>query len=200
MFKKNAFKGKGRSLADPVPARPPPPAAPPPAAPPSAGHATRQVSAPVEPPPGPDNRSTKVSVKQPSGSVTPNTDSDPSFYKLTGEDVKGLLVGERAKQEKTFADVRRPPKVQPLTANVKFQVLIEKNTINVEAKFQTSESLAALYTYLETEVFESVNSFEIRFMAKPIPRDARVTLASEKLCGPIMLTVVVSGKAKLKVH
>jgi hypothetical protein len=109
-----------------------------------------------------------------------------------------MLVGERTRQEKTFADVKKGPRVQPLVANVKFQILIDKTTVSVEAKFQTSESLAALYGYLEKEVFESVGSFEVRFMGKAIARDEAVTLASQKICGPIMLTVAVTGAAKLK--
>jgi uncharacterized membrane protein (DUF485 family) len=194
MFKKSAFKGKARSLAD---TPPPPPARPPPNASPSPSVSPRPPPAPAGPPPGPDNRGTKVTVIK-TGQPQPEGTFDPSLYKLTGGDVKGMFVGERTRQEKTFADVRKPVKVQPLVANVKFQIMLDKTTVNAEAKFQTSESLADLYGYLEKEVFKSVNSFELRFMNTPIPRDPSVTLASQKICGSIMLTVVVSGKATIK--
>jgi hypothetical protein len=139
-----------------------------------------------------------VTVKPTGAPAAPVADDDPSLYKLTGDDVRGLFVGERAKTERTFADANRPARAQPLVANIRFQIQVEGKTVSVEAKFQTAETLGAMYAYLEREVFESVPSFEIRFMNKPIPRDDSVTLASQKISGPIMLNVDVQGKAKLK--
>jgi hypothetical protein len=190
-FKKGSFKGKSRSLAD-IPA--PSPRAPPAAA---AAPAPPPPRPPPGPPPGPDNRGTRVVTP---ADAPPARADDPSLYKLTGDDVRGIFVGEHARTEKTFADVNRSPRAQSLVANVRFQILIDKKTVSVEAKFQTAEKLDALYAYLEREVFASVQSFEIRFLGKPIPRDGAVTMASQKICGPIMLNVAVQGKATLKVR
>jgi hypothetical protein len=187
-LEKSPFQGRSHVLADPSPERSPP------QRPSSVSALHPPPLALVRPPPGPDNRATKVTVVRPGA---PDANYDASLYKLTGADVQGMLAGERAR-EKTFADVRWPAKVQPLVATVKFQILIGQTTVNAEAKFQTSETLAALYTYLEKEVFDHVDSFELRFMAKVLPRDPAVTLASQQICGPIMLTVVVSGKATIK--
>jgi hypothetical protein len=111
-----------------------------------------------------------------------------------------MMVAERAKTEKTFANVNRPASAQPLVANVRFQISVDGKTVTIEAKFQTAETHLPLYTHLDREAFIFHTSFEIRFMGAPIPRDDSITLASHQISGSIMLNVAVQGRAKLKVR
>lgn len=189
---KSKFIGKPRSLADPSPPKPviapkrAEPVAPPP-------------PKPQEPLPTPDNRQVKTTVRDAGAPATPVPTTDADDYKLTGADIKGMSVGSKVKP-KTFADARPAARQQPLIANVKFVIQHGGKIINTEAKFQTCEKLSALYEFLEKDVFESVEKFEIRqtFPATVIPRDDSKALAAMKICGSVMLNVVVTGTATLK--
>lgn len=201
MFKKkSSFKGKGKTLNDPAPQKPPPKAV-------SSPPKSEPVNAPQKPlelagpPPGPDNRQTKISSRDAyKASDTLNQiKEDDDDYKLSKVDVKGMRVGADV-QPKTFADVNKPKsKPPPTTANIKFNILVKKQIYTVEAKFATSEPLENLYTYLEKEVFSSVSNLEIRnsYPQTVIPRDPNKPLASLKLRGQVMLQVSASD-AKLK--
>jgi hypothetical protein len=109
-----------------------------------------------------------------------------------------MSVGSQVKL-KTFADVQRPVRQQPLVASVRFMVTCSGKTVTAEAKFQTAEPCAALYAFLEANVFASVENFDVKFMTQVIPRDDKLTLASQKIAGPIMLSVFVTGRAILKI-
>ena len=189
MFKKFAFKGKGRTLNDPPPKK----ETKPPATPPR--EATEEPQKPIEPigpPPGPDNRQTVISTRDAHAvAKVPKSDSKEEDYELKKGDLKGLRVGSNV-APKTFADVNRPKsKPPPNTASIRFTIPIGKEITTVDARFQTSESLQALYDYLEKDVFQSVDSLEIRqtFPTTVIPREPNRTLASLKLHGQVMLQV-----------
>jgi hypothetical protein len=109
-----------------------------------------------------------------------------------------MRVGSLVKP-KTFADVQRPVRQQPLVANVRFVITHDGKTVTAEAKFQAAEPCAALYTFLEANVFASVEKIDVKFMTQVISRGDALTLASQKIAGPIMLNVFVTGKATLKI-
>jgi hypothetical protein len=110
-----------------------------------------------------------------------------------------MSVGSGVKP-KTFADVRPQQAPRPLTANIKFTIQIQGPPVTVEAKFRTAESLADLYTFLEENVFESVQAFEIKqsYPQVVLPRDPGAPLASKKISGPVMLIVTVTPPVTLR--
>ena len=200
MFKKkSSFKGKGKTLNDPVPQKSPPKATSPAKA--ETTNTPEKPPQPAGPPPGPDNRQTKITSRDAyKASDTPKQiKEDDEDFKLSKVDIKGMRVGADV-QPKTFADVAKAKsKAPPTSANIKFNILVKKQIYTVEAKFATNEPLEHLYTYLEKEVFSSVSNLEIRnsYPQTVIPRDPNKPLASLKLHGQVMLQVSASD-AKLK--
>lgn len=203
MKKKSSFKGKGKTLNDPVPQKQPAKSSGSPNKGASTPNSPPPPPKPEGPPPGPENRQTKITSRdayKASDTAKQISKENDEDLKLSSVDVKGLRVGADVKP-KTFADVAkaksRPP--PPTSANIRFNVLVKKQIYTVEAKFATSEPLENLYTYLEKEVFSSVSNLEIRnsYPQVVLPRDPNKTLASQKLYGQIMLQVSASD-AKLK--
>lgn len=199
MKKKSSFKGKGKTLNDPVPQKPLPRTV---SSPDKVISPPQSPPEPAGPPPGPENRQTKISSRdayKASDTAKQIHKENEEDLKLSSVDVKGLRVGADVKP-KTFADVAKPKsKPPPTSANIKFNILVKKQIYTVEAKFATSEPLEHLYTYLEHEVFLSVSNLEIRnsYPQTVIPRDPNKTLASLKLHGQVMLQVSASD-AKMK--
>ncbi|KAH0795682.1 hypothetical protein GPJ56_000561 [Histomonas meleagridis] len=196
--KKSKFQGKPRTLNDPKPEKkaPPQPKIP---AQETAPVPPPQKKEPEAPPPGPENRSIKATSYENKAAVTPSTIPDDD-YEMSRSDVKGLRVGANV-APKTFASVNaKQTRAPSLIANIRFQIQDGNNIRKIEAKFQTSEKLSALYEFLEKEVFDSVGSFEIRkmFPNQLIPRDNAKTLASQKLSGQVMVNVTIQGNTTFK--
>ena len=192
--KKSQFQGKGRTLADgpkaaPAPAKPAP---------------QQSIPNPMEPNPapepeimpGPGQRFMKV-TKAPDGvpakGPPPTKDED---YKLTGADIKGMTFG----QPKTFADVRKVPKVTPRVAKIKFDIRANKTIFQIEAMFATNETINAVYEFLQTEVFAQYGNIEViqTFPRQVLPPDGK-SLVSLKITGSTMLQVNVTGDVQLKI-
>jgi hypothetical protein len=94
-----------------------------------------------------------------------------------------------------------PPRVQkdPHAAEVKFEIRLDGKVERKDGKFTISQPLADLYTYLEQEIFQTVEGLEI-FQPYPralIPRDTEKALASMQIKGTVLLQVTCkSGKYK----
>ena len=194
--KKNQFKGQGRTLADgpkkkeaPAPAKPAP---------------KEEDPTPWEPKPapepevmpGPGQRFMRV-TKAPDGvAAKPPPPTSDEIYKLTGNDIKGMPLG----QPKTFADVRKVPKATPKVTKIKFDIRANKTIFQIEAMFATNETINAIYEFLETEVFSKFGAIEViqTFPRQVLPRDGK-TLVALKLTGSTMLQVNVTGDVALKI-
>lgn len=201
MFKKNQFKGQGRTIADiqkaqaekAVAAKPKP-------AEPKEIDETPWIPKPAPEPevmPGPGMRFLRI-TKMPDGRpAKPPPETSDEIYKLTAKDVKGLGMG----QPKTFADVRKVPKATPKVAKIKFDIRANKTIFQIEAMFATSEKLSAIYEFLETEIFAKAEKIEVlqTFPRAVIPRDNDKTLVSYKITGSTMLQVNATGAVEIKI-
>lgn len=150
---------------------------------------------PDEDMPRPGNRYIVVS-KSPGNKafVLKDTTSDEDF-KLTAQDVKNSSRGE----PRTFQSVRKELKPSPLIVRIRFIINYKGETYTIEAKFASKEYLSSIYDFLESEVFEKYEKYQILTMPMkaPFPRDD-VTLVSRKFKGAFQLMVNITGDATFK--
>ena len=192
---KKQFKGQGRTISDPpkaqkatiptketAPKQPPPPQAPP---------------KPAGPLPTPENRSIKITERDATVAGKSVEVEPRETYELQKSDLKGIRVGPQPPRE--FGS-RPAPKPVPKVAKVRFQISLHGKIINAESEFQTSEMASALYEFLETHVFNSVEDLAILslYPRMLIPRDNTKALAAYKISGSIVLQVNCKDNAVLK--